>query len=65
MEEKPEVIKQESIEVVKINIQILFNDKSVKDCEVPHEVLVKIADILYEYECQRDKTYKDDRFEKH
>jgi hypothetical protein len=47
--------QRESIEVTKINIQIMFNDKSVKNCEVPHEVLVKIADILYEYENERDK----------
>jgi len=50
--------KPESIEVVKINIQIMFNDKSVKNCEVPHEVLVKIADILYQYEDQKDKENK-------
>jgi hypothetical protein len=50
--------QHESIEVVKINIQIMFNDKSVKNCEVPHEVLVKIADILYQYEDQKDKENK-------
>jgi hypothetical protein len=48
----------ELIEVVKIGIQIHFNDKSVKECIVPHEVLVKIADILYEYEDARDKANK-------
>jgi hypothetical protein len=50
---------KESIVVEKINIQILFNDKSVKNCEVPHEVLVKIADILYGYEDAKDKANKE------
>jgi hypothetical protein len=57
--EAPKVVKQESIAVERINIQILFNDKSVKNCEVPHEVLVKIADILYEYEDAKDKANKE------
>jgi hypothetical protein len=56
--EVPTIKRQESIDVVKINIQIMFNDKSVKNCEVPHEVLVKIADILYQYEDQKDKENK-------
>jgi hypothetical protein len=56
--EVPTIKRQESIEVIKINIQIMFNDKSVKNCEVPHEVLVKIADILYQYEDQKDKENK-------
>jgi hypothetical protein len=51
--------KKENIEVVKINIQILFNDKSVKNCEVPHEVLCKIAEILYDYEDAKDKANKE------
>jgi len=52
-------VKQEMIEVVKIAIQIHFNNKSVKECVVPHEVLVKVADILYDYENERDKQNKE------
>jgi hypothetical protein len=56
--EAPKIVRQESIIVEKINIQILFNDKSVKNCEVPHDVLVKIADVLYQYEDAKDKANK-------
>jgi len=54
-----EKTNQEIVQVTKIAIQIHFNDKYVKECIVPHEVLCKIADILYEYEDARDKANKE------
>jgi hypothetical protein len=57
--EKKEIKDQEIVEVTKIAIQIHFNNKYVKECVVPHEVLVKVADILYEYEDKRDKENKE------
>lgn len=48
-------VKTEFIEVVKIAIQIHFSNKYIKECVVPQEVLVKIADILDDYETKKDK----------
>jgi len=55
--EKNETVEREMVEVTKIAIQIHFNNKYVKECIVPHEVLVKIADILFEFESKRDIEY--------
>jgi len=57
--EKNQTVERENVEVTKIAIQIHFNNKSVKECIVPHEVLVKIGNILYEYEDARDKANKE------
>jgi hypothetical protein len=56
---KNEIKERENVEVTKIANQIHFNDKSVKECIVPHDVLVKIGNILYEYEDARDKANKE------
>jgi len=53
-----EIKDQEIIEVTKIAIQIHFNDKSVKECIVDHELLVKVADLIYEFESKRDAQFK-------
>ena len=50
---------QEQVKVTKIAIQIHFNDKYVKECIVPQEVLTKVAEILYEYEEACDKANKE------
>ena len=56
--QKTEVSNQEMIEVTKIAIQIHFNDKSVKECIVDHELLVKVSDLIYEFESKRDIEFK-------
>ena len=49
-EPKTETVKQEVIELIQIQIQMLFSDKSIKTCNVPQEVLNKVADVLFDYE---------------
>lgn len=49
-ENKTETVKQEVIELIQIQIQMLFSDKSIKTCNVPQEVLNKVADVLFDYE---------------
>jgi hypothetical protein len=56
--QKTEVKQQEMIEVTKIAIQIHFNDKSVKECIVDHELLCKVSDLIYEFESKRDIEFK-------
>jgi hypothetical protein len=56
--QKTEVQKQEMIEVTKIAIQIHFNDKSVKECIVDHELLCKVTDLIYEFESKRDIEFR-------
>ena len=56
--QKTEVTEREMIEVTKISIQIHFNDKSVKECIVDHELLCKVSDLIYEFESKRDLEFK-------
>jgi len=56
--QKTEVTERKMIEVTKISIQIHFNDKSVKECVVDHELLCKVSDLIYEFESRRDLEFK-------
>jgi hypothetical protein len=55
---KTETVNQEVVELIQIQIQLLFSDKSIKACNVPQEVLNKVADVLLEYEMNKNKNLK-------
>jgi len=53
---KTETVNQEVIELIQIQIQMLFSDKSIKTCNVPQEILNKVADVLLDYEMNKNKN---------